>query len=83
MKKTYKQLEFNFDYREPLLSEEIERTLKDKNPEIRDPMATWVRNNIANNENPGTFKRLVEEDEKAYKKRQEILKVLEGDHENF
>ena len=43
-----------------------------------DPMTTWIKNNIANNENPGTFKRLVEEDEKAYKKRQEILKVLEG-----
>lgn len=48
-----------------------------------DPMTTWIKNNNSNNENPGTFKRLVEEDEKAYKKRQEILKVLEGDHENF
>lgn len=33
-----------------------------------DPMTTWVKNNNANNKNPGTFKRLVEEDEKAYKK---------------
>ena len=39
-------------------------------PEILDPMATWVKNNNANNANPGTFKKLVEEDEKAYKEMQ-------------
>ena len=36
-----------------------------------DPMTTWVKNNNANNANPGTYKRLVEEDEKAYKKSQQ------------
>jgi len=35
-----------------------------------DPMTTWVKNNNANNKNPGTFKKLVEEDEKAYKEMQ-------------
>ncbi len=39
-------------------------------PEILDPMAKWVKNNNANNANPGTFKKLVEEDEKAYKEMQ-------------
>jgi len=35
-----------------------------------DPMTTWVKNNNANNANPGTYKKLVEEDEKAYKEMQ-------------
>ena len=32
-----------------------------------DPMVTWVKKNNANNENPGTFKKLVEKDEKDFK----------------
>jgi len=44
-----------------------------------DPMTTWIKNNNSNNENPGTFKRLVEEDEKAYKKRQKVEQELENE----
>ena len=32
-----------------------------------DPMVTWVKKNNANNENPGTFKKLVEKDEKDFR----------------
>jgi hypothetical protein len=32
-----------------------------------DPMVSWVKKNNANNENPGTFKKLVEKDERDFK----------------
>jgi hypothetical protein len=32
-----------------------------------DPMVSWVKKNNANNENPGTFKKLVEKDEKDFR----------------
>ena len=32
-----------------------------------DPMTTWVKKNNANNENPGTFKKLVKQDERDFK----------------
>ena len=35
--------------------------------ENEDPMTTWVKKNNANNENPGTFKKLVKQDEKDFK----------------
>jgi len=42
-------------------------------PMPEDPMVTFVKNNNANNENPGTFKRLVEQDEKEYKQKQKQM----------
>tara|TARA_R110002020_G_scaffold125554_1_gene282873 strand:- start:37 stop:657 length:621 start_codon:yes stop_codon:yes gene_type:complete len=57
---------------DPMTTKHIVDTLNkyEDGPEILDPMATWVKNNNANNANPGTFKKLVEEDEKAYKEMQ-------------
>ena len=57
---------------DPMTTKHIVDTLNkyEDGPETLDPMATWVKNNNANNANPGTFKRLVEEDEKAYKEMQ-------------
>jgi hypothetical protein len=53
-------------------SSPTEQELEDFKAPIKkdDPMATWVKNNNANNKNPGTFKKLVEEDEKAYREMQ-------------
>ena len=38
-KKIYKQLEFSFNYTEPLLTEVMDRTLKDVSPERRQAIA--------------------------------------------
>ena len=48
-----------------------------------DPMTTWVKNNNANNKNPGTFKRLVEQDEKEYKQKLAKKTALDKVGENI
>ena len=48
-----------------------------------DPMTTWVKNNNANNKNPGTFKRLVEQDEKEYKQKLAKKSALDKVGENL
>jgi hypothetical protein len=48
-----------------------------------DPMTTWVKNNNANNKNPGTFKRLVKQDEKEYKQKLAKKSALDKVGENL
>jgi hypothetical protein len=48
-----------------------------------DPMTTWVKNNNANNANPGTFKKLVKEDEAQAKKLYDPEKILEKYEDDY